>query len=245
MFNNRSGTGGGNAPASREGLFVMTQPLMPKATAMWLINNTALSFDQIADFCALHVLEVKAMADETHPERIIPLDPIMTGQLSREAVEAAEKDPRKKLVLTKSKYEVPEKKAKGRPRYTPVSRRQDRPDAIYWLLRNHPEMPDAEIGKLIGTTKSTIESIRNKSHWNSANLKPVDPVSLGLTTQLELDLAVERSAKNKVKPSGPEGAKLKPAQDSVKAAQEASDNPEMKYDPASVFSSMQKYKGRT
>jgi uncharacterized protein len=223
----------------------MTQPLMPKATAMWLINNTALSFDQIADFCTLHVLEVKAMADETHPERIIPLDPVMTGQLTRDAIEAAEKDPRKRLVLAKSKYDVAEKKAKGRPRYTPVSRRQDRPDAIYWLLRNHPEMPDSEIGKLIGTTKSTIESIRNKSHWNSANLKPVDPVSLGLTSQLELDLAVERASKNKVKHSGPEGAKLKPAQDAVKAAQEAAENPDMKYDPASVFSSMQKYKGRS
>jgi uncharacterized protein len=223
----------------------MTQPLMPKATAMWLINNTALTFDQIADFCTLHVLEVKAMADETHPERIIPLDPVMTGQLARDAIEAAEKDPRKRLVLVKSKYEAPEKKAKGRPKYTPVSRRQDRPDAIYWLIRNHPEMTDAEIGKLIGTTKSTIESIRNKTHWNSPNLKAVDPVSLGLTSQLELDLAVERASKNKVKVPGGDGAKLKSAQESVKAAQEAAENPDMKYDPASVFSSMQKYKGRT
>lgn len=223
----------------------MTQPLMPKATAMWLINNTALTFEQIADFCVLHVLEVKAMADETHPERIIPLDPIMTGQVSREQVDAAEKDPRKKLVLTKSKYEVPEKKTKGRPRYTPVSRRQDRPDAIYWLIRNHPEMSDAEIGKLIGTTKSTIEAIRNKTHWNSPNLKAVDPVSLGLTTQLELDLAVERAQKNKVKLGPGDGPKLKPAQETVKAAQEAAENPTMKYDPASVFSSMQKFKGKT
>lgn len=224
----------------------MTQPLMPKATAMWLINNTALTFEQIADFCTLHVLEVKAMADETHPERIIPLDPVMTGQIKREDIEAAEKDPRKRLVLNKSKYEAPEKKGKGRPRYTPVSRRQDRPDAIYWLLRNHPEVNDAEIGKLIGTTKSTIESIRNKSHWNSSNLKPVDPVTLGLCTQLELDLAVSRSAASKVKVGGGDGAKLKPAQESVKAAQEAAENSDLKYDPASVFSSMQKYsKGRT
>jgi hypothetical protein len=218
---------------------------MPKATAMWLINNTALTFDQIADFCGLHVLEVKAMADETHPERIVPLDPVMTGQLKRTELEAAEKDPRKRLVLSKSTHDVPEKKSKGRPRYTPVSRRQDRPDAIYWLIRNHPEMTDTEIGKLIGTTKSTIESIRNKSHWNAANIKPVDPVTLGLCSQLELDLAVERAAANKVKPSANDGAKLRPAQETVKAAQDSADPANMKYDPASVFSSMQKFKGRT
>ncbi|HAH08722.1 MAG TPA: DUF1013 domain-containing protein [Alphaproteobacteria bacterium] len=220
---------------------------MPKATAMWLINNTALTFEQIAEFCTLHQLEVKAMADETHPERIIPLDPVMTGQLTRQEIEAAEKDPRKRLVQSKSRYEVPESKSKGkrRQRYVPVSRRQDRPDAIYWILRNHPEMPDSEIGKLVGTTKSTIESIRNKTHWNASNIKAVDPVTLGLCTQLDLDLAVERAQALKVKTSGGDGAKLKPAQDSVKAAQEAASNPSMKYDPASVYSSMQKFKGRT
>lgn len=223
----------------------MSQPLMPKATAMWLINNTALTFDQIADFCALHQLEVKAMADEMHPERIIPLDPIVTGQLTTEEIAAAERDPRKKLVMAKQKYTNPaEKKGKQRQRYIPVSRRQDRPDAIYWLLRNHPELSDADIGKLISTTKSTIEAVRNRSHWNSANLKPVDPVTLGLCSQLELDLAVERASGKKVKGVPADGARLKPAQDSVKAAHEAAENPEMKYDPASIFSSMQKYKGK-
>jgi hypothetical protein len=218
---------------------------MPKATAVWLINNTALAFDQIADFCALHVLEVKAMADETHPERIIPLDPVMTGQLTREEIAAAEKDPRKKLALTRSKYDLPEKKGKGRPRYTPVSRRQDRPDAIYWILRNHPELNDAEIGKLIGTTKSTIESIRSKSHWNAPNIKPVDPVSLSLCTQLELDFAIQRAQNRRPKITPSEGGKLKHAAASVKEAQEKAEEPAMKYDPASVFSSMQKYKGKT
>jgi hypothetical protein len=228
----------------------MNKPLMPKATAMWLINNTTLTFDQIADFCALHPLEVKAMADDMHPEKIVPLDPVMMGQLTREEISAAEKDPRKKLAMTKSAVELPAAKSKGRPRYTPVSRRQDRPDAIAWLVRNHGELTDAEIGKLVGTTKATILQIRNRTHWNIANIKPVDPVTLGLTSQLELDLAVERAAARKAKTAPtaePKGATLKPASEAVKAEQQPVEEEEqqLKYDPASVFASFQKARDKT
>jgi hypothetical protein len=178
----------------------MNKPLMPKATAMWLINNTTLTFDQIADFCALHPLEVKAMADDMHPEKIVPLDPVMMGQLTREEIAAAEKDPRKKLVMTKSAVELPAAKAKGRPRYTPVSRRQDRPNAILWLIRNHPELKDAQIMRLVGTTKSTIQGIRERTHWNAASLTPLDPVTLGLCSQIDLDFEVQRASKEKPVP---------------------------------------------
>ena len=219
----------------------MSKPLMPKATAMWLINNTTLTFDQIAEFCALHALEIKAMADDMHPEKIVPLDPVMMGQLTRDEITAAEKDPRKRLVMTKSAVEMPDQKAKGRPRYTPVSRRQDRPDAIAWLVRNHPEVTDTEIGKLVGTTKATIQSIRTRSHWNITNIKPVDPVTLSLCSQLELDLAVEKASGRKAKnaPQELKGATLKPASDAVKAEPEE-EAPQMKYDPASVFASFQR-----
>jgi hypothetical protein len=226
----------------------MTKPLMPKATAMWLINNTTLTFDQIAEFCGLHPLEVKAMADDLHPEKIVPLDPTMNGQLTREEIAAAEKDERKRLVMAKSAHAVPEPKNKTRPRYTPVSRRQDRPDAIAWLVRNHPELTDAEIGKLIGTTKATIQSIRTRAHWNIANIKPVDPVTLGLTSQLELDLAVTKAADRKAKnaPPEPKGATLKPASETGQTEEQPQaeeETPQMKYDPASVFASFQRVRG--
>ncbi|MBI1210514.1 MAG: DUF1013 domain-containing protein [Alphaproteobacteria bacterium] len=222
---------------------------MPKATAMWLINNTTLTFDQIAEFCGLHPLEVKAMADDLHPEKIVPLDPTMNGQLTREEITAGEKDPRKKLVMAKSAHAVPEPKNKSRPRYTPVSRRQDRPDAIAWIVRNHPELTDAEIGKLIGTTKATIQAIRNRTHWNIANIKPVDPVTLGLTSQLELDLAVTKAADRKAKtapPAEPKGATLKPASETTQESEEQpadEETAQMKYDPASVFASFQRVRG--
>ncbi len=218
----------------------MTKPLMPKATAMWLINQTTLTFDQIAEFCGLHALEIKAMADDLHPEKIVPLDPIMMGQLTREEISAAEKDGRKRLVITKSAVEMPVSTAKGRPRYTPVSRRQDRPDAIAWIVRNHPELTDVEIGKLVGTTKSTIQSIRTRSHWNITNIKPVDPVSLSLCSQLELDLAVEKASSRRPKNMpDPKGSTLKPASDAVKHEPEE-EAPQLKYDPASVFASFQR-----
>lgn len=218
----------------------MTKPLMPKATAVWLINQTTLTFDQISEFCGLHALEIKAMADDMHPEKIVPLDPVMMGQLTREEIAAAEKDTRKRLVMNKSSVEMPSAPPKGRQRYTPVSRRQDRPDAIAWLVRNHPELTDIEIGKLVGTTKSTIHSIRSRSHWNITNIKPVDPVTLSLCSQLELDLAVEKASSRKPKMAvDPKGSTLKPASDAVKSENEE-DAPQMKYDPASVFASFQR-----
>ena len=172
-------------------------PLMPKATAVWLVDNTSLTFEQIADFCGLHPLEVKGIADEDVAKGIKGQDPVASGQLTRELIEAAEKDPKVRLKMAPPKYKIPPVKTKKAPRYTPVSKRQDKPDAVYWILRNHPEFSDADIIKLIGTTKSTIQKIRERSHWNATNIKAVDPVTLGLCSQLELDLAVERAAQKK------------------------------------------------
>jgi uncharacterized protein len=173
-----------------------TQLLMPKATAVWLVDNTALSFEQIAFFCHLHPLEVKAIADGDSAQGIKGLDPINTGQLSREEISKAEANPDHRLKISDPKVRIPEAKRKG-ARYTPLSKRQDRPNAILWLVRNHPELKDAQISRLVGTTKSTIEQVRNRSHWNASNLSPMDPVSLGICSQIDLDIEVERSAKNR------------------------------------------------
>ncbi len=172
------------------------QLLMPTATAVWLVDNTALSFDQIAQFCKLHPLEVKAIADGESSQGIKGLDPVLTGQLTREEISRAEADHSHRLKLAEPKVRVPETKRKG-PRYTPVSRRQDRPNAILWLVRNHPELKDAQISRLVGTTKSTIEQIRNRTHWNAANLVAMDPVTLGLCSQIDLDLEVKKSSKGR------------------------------------------------
>lgn len=173
-----------------------TQLLMPKATAVWLVDNTALSFDQIAGLCKLHPLEVKAIADGEASQGIKGLDPIISGQLSREEIAKGEKDQYHRLKLSEPKVRVPEAKRKG-PRYTPLSKRQDRPNAILWLVRNHPELKDAQISRLVGTTKSTIEQIRNRTHWNSAHLTAMDPVTLGLCSQIDLDLEVERASRGR------------------------------------------------
>jgi hypothetical protein len=181
-------------------------PLMPKATAVWLVENTALSFEQIAAFCRLHPLEVKAIADGEAAQGIKGLDPIMTGQLTREEIDKAVATPAHRLKLADPKVRVPEAKRRG-PRYTPVSRRHDRPNAILWLLRNHPELKDAAIMRLVGTTKTTIQQIRDRSHWNSASLAPMDPVTLSLCSQLELDLEVEKAAKGMpIRDAGEAGA---------------------------------------
>ena len=186
-------------------------PLMPKATAVWLLDNTALTFDQIAEFCKLHPLEVKAIADGDSAQGIKGLDPIQTGQLTREQIGAAEADPEQKLTLSEQKVSVPTPdRGKKGPRYTPVSRRQDRPNAILWLVRNHPELKDAAIMRLVGTTKSTIAAIRDRTHWNAAALAPMDPVTLGLATQTDLDFEVNRANKEKPAPIDT-GATLLPA----------------------------------
>ena len=149
-----------------------TAPLMPKATAVWLVENTALSFDQIADFCKLHPLEVKAIADGDAAQGIKGLDPILTGQLTREEIdEGAKPIPTTGCTSADPKVRLPEAKQKKGPRYTPVSRRQDRPNAILWLVRNHPELKDSQIMRLVGTTKSTIQAIRERTHWNAPNLR--------------------------------------------------------------------------
>jgi hypothetical protein len=170
------------------------KPLMPKATAVWLVENTSLSFEQIAEFCGLHVLEVKGIADGDVAHGIKGLDPISNGQLTREEIRRAEEDPDHRLVLAESKVDIPEVKTKPGPRYTPVSRRQDRPNAVLWLLRNHPELKDSQIMRLVGTTKPTIAAIRDRTHWNSANLTPQDPVALGLCSQIDLDTEVRKAA---------------------------------------------------
>lgn len=174
----------------------MASLLMPKATAVWLVDNTALTFDQIATFCTLHPLEVKAIADGDSAQGIKGLDPINTGQLTRDEIAKAEADVNHVLKISESKVQVPQLKKKG-PRYTPVSKRQDRPNAILWLVRNHPELKDAQISRLAGTTKNTIQQIRERTHWNSANLQPIDPVALGLCTQIDLDFEVNKASKNR------------------------------------------------
>jgi hypothetical protein len=167
---------------------------MPKATAVWLVDNTSLTFEQIAEFCGLHVLEVKGIADGDVAHGIKGMDPISSGQLSREEIAEAEMNPSHRLKLSEPKVEVPEVKTKRGPRYTPVSRRQDRPNAILWLLKNHPELKDSQIMRLVGTTKPTIIAIRERSHWNSPNLQAQDPVTLGLCSQIDLDAEVKKAA---------------------------------------------------
>jgi hypothetical protein len=191
------------------------KPLMPKATAVWLIENTSLTFDQIAEFCGIHPLEVKGIADEDVAKGIKGIDPIATGQLTHQQIEQAEKNPEMRLSLAPAKYKMPHVKAKKTPRYTPVSKRQDKPDAIYWLLRNHPELSDADIMKLIGTTKATIAKIRERGHWNSQNIKAVDPVTLGLCTQIELDFVVGRAAHRKPRIVKKPGEALKPVEETT------------------------------
>ncbi len=166
----------------------MALPLMPKATAVWLVENTTLSFEQIADFCGMHALEVQAIADGEVAVGIVGLDPVANGQLTREEITRCENSEGAHLRMSTTP-ELVHQKAKG-ARYTPVSKRQDKPDAIAWLLKHHPELSDAQLCKLIGTTKDTIAKVRDRSHWNSANIKPRNPVTLGLCTEADLEKAV-------------------------------------------------------
>ncbi len=171
------------------------KPLMPKATAVWLVENTSLSFEQIAAFCGLHVLEVKGIADGDVAQGIKGLDPVTSGQLTRDEIAAAEEDPTHELRIAEPKVHMPEAAAKKGPRYTPVSRRHDRPNAVLWLLRNHPELKNSQIMRLVGTTKPTIAQIKDRTHWNSPNLVPQDPVTLGLCSQIDLDAEVKKAAR--------------------------------------------------
>lgn len=168
------------------------KPLMPHATATWLVDNTGLSFDQIAEFCGLHILEVQAMADDLAGSKYTGRDPVHSGELTQAEIERGQADPAYVLKMQKAPVEVT--RTKG-PRYTPVSKRQDKPDGIAWILRSHPEISDAQISKLIGTTRNTITAIRERSHWNIQNIQPKDPVTLGLCSQRELDAVVAKAAK--------------------------------------------------
>ncbi len=177
----------------------MADILMPKATAVWLIDNTTLTFDQIADLCGLHHLEVKGIADGDVAENMRGVDPISGGELTREEIQKGEEDPDYRLKTAPSKIaHIPQPKRKG-ARYTPVARRGDKPDAIAWFIRNHPEVTDPQISKLIGTTKATITNVRDKTHWNSQNIKPVDPVTLGLCSQIELDEVISKASSRRKK----------------------------------------------
>jgi uncharacterized protein len=226
-----------------------TAPLMPKATAVWLVDNTSLSFEQIAQLCNLHVLEVKAIADGDAAQGIKGLDPVLTGQLTREEIALAEKDPDHKLHISEPKVRLPEAKPKKGPRYTPVSRRQDRPNAILWLVRNHPELKDSQIMRLVGTTKSTIQAIRERTHWNSANLTPLDPVTLGLCSQIDLDLEVQKAAKEKPAPVAAQGATLLPASVTTAPKDEpepepAADKKSDELDVSAVFAKLKQLGGK-
>ena len=203
----------------------MAQILMPKATAVWLVDNTTLTFQQIADFCELHPLEVKGIADGEVAKDIRGVDPVARGELTREEIERGEANDKYTLKVIAPKHDIPRPKGKG-ARYTPVSRRGDRPDAIQWFIRHHPEISDAQISKLIGTTKSTIELVRSRQHWNSPNIRPVDPVTLGLTTQIELDEAVSKASAKRAKMEADRDEKLiGPGLDPIQSVEDVPSSP--------------------
>jgi uncharacterized protein len=200
----------------------MAQILMPKATAVWLVENTTLSFEQIAEFCGLHPLEVQGIADGEVAIGIIGTDPTSNGQLTADEIKRCEGDPAGRLQQAKVNIPLPQIRTKG-PRYTPVSKRQDKPDAVAWLVRHHPELSDAQVSKLIGTTKQTIAQVRDRTHWNTANLRPRDPVLLGLCTQTDLNAAILKARKAAGKPATleplvpPEPVHEEPAQQPAEA----------------------------
>jgi hypothetical protein len=184
----------------------MTLPLMPKATAIWLVENTALTFKQIADFCGMHELEIKGIADGEVGIGIKGLNPMSTNQLTKEEIAVATNDPEHSLELIQNEITLQTERDPKQKKYTPLSKRQERPDAISWLLRNHPELKDSQIAKLVGSTKNMIVSIKTKANWNMSNIRPQDPVGLGLCKQIDLDDALEkaersqkRAAKKKIK----------------------------------------------
>ncbi len=181
----------------------MDRPLMPKATAVWLVENTGLTFDQIAEFCGLHPLEVKGIADGEVATGVRGLDPVGAGMLTREEISRGERDPAARLKLSRSVAADVKPPKRKEPRYTPLSKRQDRPDAIAWLLRNHPEVSEQQVCKLLGTTKATVQAVRDRTHWKSQDIRPRDPVLLGLCSQTELDETIARARVDQVKDAPP------------------------------------------
>lgn len=183
----------------------MATPLMPKATAIWLVEHTALTFEQIADFCGLHPLEVQAIADGEVAPGMSGLDPISNAQLTQEEIDKATADPKYRMTLAEPTIPLPSSRAKG-PRYTPIAKRNDRPDAIAWLLKNEPDLTDSQISKLIGTTKATINAVRDRTHWNTPNIRPRSPMELGMCSQKELTAAVERAKRRAAKAAAQENS---------------------------------------
>lgn len=220
-------------------------PLMPKATAVWLVENTSLTFEQIADFCKLHPLEVKGIADGEVATGIKGLDPISTNQLTREELERAQRNADHRMKVAEPKVRVPEMKKVRGPRYTPVSKRQDRPNAILWLLRNHAELKDAAVMRLAGTTKHTIQQIRERTHWNSSQLAPMDPVTLGLCSQVDLDMEIARANKDRPKVEAELGPTLLSAEASLAPQDDiemAARKPDVQHTADSVFGKLKQLK---
>lgn len=197
----------------------VSKPLMPKATAVWLVENTALSFDQIAEFCGLHPLEVRGIADGDVASGIKGMDPVTSNQLTRDEIAKGENDHNHKLKLAESKVQLPPPATRKGPRYTPVSRRHERPNAVLWLLRNHAELKDSQIMRLVGTTKPTINQIRERTHVSSAQLVPQDPVTLGLCSQIDLDAEVKKAATRVAKERKAAGEDIEPAGTLIPAAE--------------------------
>ncbi len=174
----------------------MNLPLMPKATAIWLVENTSLSFKQIANFCGMHELEIKGIADGEVGSGIKGLNPITNNQLTKEEIERCSNDTDLELEIIVNEISTKTEQSKKKNKYTPLSKRQDRPDAVYWLIRNHPELKDSQIARLVGSTKSTIDAVRNRTHWNMTNIRPQDPIGLGLCRQIELDEAIDKAERS-------------------------------------------------
>jgi uncharacterized protein len=220
----------------------MTLPLMPKATAVWLVDNTALTFEQIGDFVGLHPLEIGAIADGDAAQGIRGMDPTGNNQLTREEITRCEGNPANSLRLAEPKVRIPVSTKRKAPRYTPVTKRHDRPNAILWMVRNHPELKDSQIGKLLGTTKATIAQVRERGHWNSANLTPMDPVALGLCSQIDLDFAVRKASKDAPR-AVESGATLLPAAETQIPATPTPRNDDDELDTESVFAKLKSLKG--
>tara|TARA_B100001250_G_C19763252_1_gene773493 strand:+ start:76 stop:717 length:642 start_codon:yes stop_codon:yes gene_type:complete len=207
----------------------MNLPLMPKATAIWLVENTSLSFRQIANFCGMHELEIKGIADGEVGAGIKGLNPITNNQLTKEEIDRCSDDSDLELQIIKNEVSAKTEQSKKKKKYTPLSKRQDRPDAVYWLIRNHPELKDSQVARLVGSTKSTIDAIRNRTHWNMTNIRPQDPIGLGLCKQIELDEAIakaERSMKRAQKKKEKEEREhLAQANEANEANQENAESP--------------------
>jgi hypothetical protein len=171
-------------------------PLMPKATAIWLVDNTSLSFRQIGDFCGMHELEIKGIADGEVGVGINGLNPITSGQLTKDEIDRCADNEDESLKIIENEISEKTEQSKKKKKYTPLSKRQDRPDAVYWLIRNHPELKDSQVARLVGSTKNTIDAIRKRTHWNMANIRPQDPIGLGICRQVELDEALAKAERS-------------------------------------------------